>query len=103
MVLKGHVTLLLLTSVRSSPSHGFAIAEELRRKSRGEFDFDDGVVYAGLHRLEKDGLLKSHWEKVDRRKCRVYELTDEGRSRLGDQRSQWRRFARAMEAILEST
>lgn len=102
MILKGHVPLLLLSSVRSAPSHGFAIAEELRRKSRGEFDFDDAVVYAGLHKLEGEGFVKSRWEVVDLRKCRVYQLTDKGRKALGEQKTQWSRFVTAMEAVLET-
>lgn len=102
MTLKGYVNLLLLRSVRDLPSHGQAIAEELRRKSKGVFDFDDAVVYTGLHRLESEGLLVSHWTEVEGRRCRVYQPTDKGRTAMTDQRSQWRRFVQAMKAILEA-
>ncbi len=49
--LYGHIELLLLAAVRSRPSHGLAIIEELHRKSRGEFNLATGTVYPALHRL----------------------------------------------------
>ncbi len=100
--LKGHLDLLLLAAVRSRPSHGYAIIEELKRKSRGALDLADGTVYPALHRLESEGLLKSKWERPQGRRCRVYSLTDKGRTALGEQHNDWKRFAAAMSAVLES-
>ena len=99
--LKGHLDLLLLAAVRSTPSHGYAIIEELKRKSLGAFDLGDGTVYPALHRLEQDGLVVSRWEKPQGRKARVYEITEAGRRSLGEQTEDWRRFVVAMQAVLE--
>ena len=60
-ILKGHLDLLLLAAVRARPAHGYAVIDELRRRSGGTFDLPEGTVYPALHRLERGGLLASHW------------------------------------------
>jgi PadR family transcriptional regulator len=100
--LKGHLDLVLLAAVRVGPSHGYAITQEVKRKSRGEFKFSDGTVYATLHQLQEDGFLKSRWETPEGRRCRVYELTDKGLKRLAEQETDWWRFVKAMRAVLDT-
>ena len=42
--LKGHLDLLLLAAVQSTPAHGYAIAETLRARSDGAFDLPEGTL-----------------------------------------------------------
>jgi DNA-binding PadR family transcriptional regulator len=56
-------------------------------------------VYPALHRLERAGLLSSSWSDGTRRR-RVYKLTGRGRHELGVRRSEWKDFAKAIEAVL---
>jgi len=101
--LKGHLDSLLLSIVASEPAHGYAIIEELRRRSGGAFALAEGSVYPALHRLERDGLLKSRWSKGAARRRRVYEVTRRGRSALRAQRREWRSFSDAVESVLDTT
>ena len=98
--LKGHLDLLLLGVVRGGPAHGYAIIEELRRRSAGTLDLPEGTVYPALQRLEKAGLLSSGWSEGGRRR-RVYELTRRGTSALREQEQDWREFSRAVEVVLK--
>jgi PadR family transcriptional regulator PadR len=100
--LKGHLDLLLLTAVRLQPSHGYAIAETLRRQSDGAFDLPEGTIYPALHRLERAGWLASRWEEQSGRRRRVYQLTARGRRVLSRQHREWREFVRAMHSIVQS-
>jgi DNA-binding PadR family transcriptional regulator len=97
--LKGHLDGLILAIVASAPMHGYAIIEELKRRSGGALALPEGTVYPALHRLEHAGLLSSAWSDGGRKR-RVYELTREGRGELGTKRSEWRDFARAVDAVL---
>src|SRR5687767_14304348 len=97
--LYGHLELLLLAAVRSQPSHGFAIMEELERKSRGEFQIASGTLYPALHRLEEEGFLSSKKQG----QVVVYQITAKGRRRLEEQETSWNRFASAMRTVLESS
>lgn len=98
--LKGHLDGLILSVVAAEPAHGYAIIESLKRRSGGVFDLPEGTVYPALHRLEADGLLTSSWATANGRKRRVYRLTRRGRTALGQQRSEWQAFARAVEGVL---
>jgi DNA-binding PadR family transcriptional regulator len=97
--LKGHLDSLILAVVASGPMHGYAIIEELKRRSGGALALPEGTVYPALHRLEGAGLLASSWSDGARRR-RVYRLTRSGRRELGIRRSEWRDFAATIEAVL---
>ncbi|HKB19746.1 MAG TPA: helix-turn-helix transcriptional regulator [Gaiellaceae bacterium] len=99
-VLRGHVDLLLLATLREGPLHGYGIVESLRSASAGAFDLAEGTVYPALYRLEAAGLLSSRWTKAAGRRRRVYELTRHGRGELARSRDEWRSFANAVEAVV---
>jgi DNA-binding PadR family transcriptional regulator len=67
--------LVLFTNAGCTERYGLEIAKELRIRS--------GTLYPALARLERDGLLKSHWEDADpssegRPRRRMYQLTAQG-------------------------
>ncbi len=99
--LKGHLELLLLATVSSGATHGYAIIKALRERSGELLDLPDGTMYPALHRLESAALLKSAWSSGEGRRKRVYELTPTGREALEQARSEWGEFARAVESIIE--
>lgn len=99
--LKGHLDLLLLAALERQPGHGYALAEMLRARSDGTFDLPEGTLYPALHRLERAKLLASRWSEVNGRRRRIYQLTPKGRSRLAQQRGEWRDFSRAVHAVVE--
>ena len=101
MDLRGHLDLLLLTTLRENgPAHGYAIITRLRARSLGAFDLPEGTVYPALQRLERDGLLASEWDASASRRRRVYRLTPAGTRALAAKRRDWRDFARGMRAVL---
>ena len=74
--LKGHLDALILAVLADGPLHGYAIIEQLKRRSDGALALPEGTVYPALHRLEAAGR------------------------ELGTRRSEWREFSRAVEAVL---
>jgi PadR family transcriptional regulator PadR len=98
--LKGHLDLLLLAALEKQPAHGYAIVEALRRRSGGTFDLPEGTIYPALHRLERSGLLASHWSDGDTRRRRVYRVTRKGLKVLSQRQQEWRQFARAVTGIV---
>jgi PadR family transcriptional regulator PadR len=100
--LKGHLDMLLLAVLRGQAAHGYALIEELRRRSGGTFDLPEGTVYPALHRLERAGRLSSRWASDAPRRRRVYELTEAGRTALAAHERDWGRFADGVAAVLGS-
>src|SRR6516165_8436929 len=100
-MLKGHLDMIVLTALSAGPAHGYAVIEEIRRRSGQAFDLPEGTIYPALHRLEQAGLLSSRWTAGETgRQRRVYVLTRRGRSALADHQSVWQRFAAAIGGML---
>ena len=90
---------MLLAVLEAGPRHGYAIVEELSRRSQGEFDLAEGTIYPALHRLEAAGLLSSRWEIVSGRRRRVYALSQTGVAAVGERLASWRTFRTAVDAV----
>lgn len=100
---KGHLDVLLLAILENEPTHGYAVIEELKRRSNGAFELPEGSVYPALHRLERAGYLKSRPVEVSGRRRRVYEITKWGRRALAQGRDEWREFSFAVRLVLGGT
>ncbi|MGI8416575.1 MAG: PadR family transcriptional regulator [Nakamurella sp.] len=94
--LQGHLELLVLAILADAPRHGYAVIEELRRRSDGAFDLPEGTVYPALHRLEKAGEIASEWGVVGGRRRKTYQLGPVGRRALVGRRAHWNAFAGAV-------
>jgi PadR family transcriptional regulator PadR len=99
--LKGHLDGLLLASLEAGPRHGYAIMEQLRTGSGGQFDLPTGTIYPALRRLEQAGLIRGTWSEAGGRRRRVYDLTPAGRRMLAAERGTWREFSAAVTALLQ--
>ena len=100
-MLKGHLDMIVLAAMVDGPAHGYAVIQEIKRRSGGAFDLPEGTIYPTLHRLEKAGYLASHWTTAESgRKRRVYKMTRRGERALSDHRALWRRFADAIGGLL---
>ncbi len=97
---KGHVDLLLLSVLERDPAHGYGLVEALRERSEGVFELAEGTIYPALYRLERQGLVASSWDTVGGRKRRMYRLTARGGRELSRQRSEWRTYVQAVEAVV---
>ena len=101
--LRGHIDTMVLATLRRGPAHGYALARELAERSAGTFTLGEGTLYPSLHRLEHDGFVASEWTKHAGRRRRVYRLTNAGEASLVERRSDWKAFARGMNALLEGS
>jgi transcriptional regulator len=99
-LIHGHLDLLVLSVLAGGAAHGYAMAEELRRRSGGELDLREGTLYPALYRLEAAGLLSSAWLQAGGRRRRMYRLTRPGRRALERQRNEWSAFARTVTQVI---
>ncbi len=99
--LKGHLEMLLLAALQAGPAHGYGVIDDLKRRSEGAFDLQEGTIYPALHRLEHSGLIESEWSVENGRRRRVYRLTRKGRGALEEKTSAWLSFSRATTRALE--
>ena len=83
-------TPIVLAILAEGDSYGYAILQRVRELSGGRLEWTDGMLYPVLHRLERLGYVKAHWETADSgRKRKYYHITAQGRAQLADERRQW--------------
>ena len=103
-MLKGHLDMIVLAALAAGPAHGYAVIEEIRRKSGQAFDLPEGTIYPALHRLEQAGLLTSRWVTAESgRRRRIYALTRRGDRALVERRAVWQQFSDAIGGLLAGT
>ncbi len=90
-------TPLVLAILSESDSYGYQIIKDVKMLSKGEMEWTDGMLYPVLHRLEKDKLIESYWEKMDGRRRKYYRILDKGRKELQYKRSLWQKVNRTLE------
>ena len=102
-LLKGSITLLLLSLLSHGEMYGFEILRESARRSADAFELKEGTLYPALHQLEKRGLVKAEWRTGDNnRERKYYALTPKGKKAAKESERQWLHLTGAMKAILES-
>ena len=102
-LLRGTVDLLVLRTLLQGSMHGFAIARWIREESGDRVSFEDAALYQSLHRLERQGAVKSSWGRSDKnRRARFYELTGRGRERLETESKEFRSYAETVTRLLET-
>ncbi len=95
---KGTAEFLVLAQLEERESHGYEIALQIGRRTRGALSFNAASLYPVLYRLERRGLIKGRWvEKPGERRRRFYKLTSSGRKMLAEQRKGWIDFVEAVQ------
>jgi PadR family transcriptional regulator PadR len=100
MNFKGTLPTLILESLAQGPSHGYAIAQSIKSRSKGILDFKEGTLYPALHKLETGGQVESYEGSENNRPRRYYRITKTGRGVLAKDRAEWRAISQAVTGIL---
>ncbi len=100
-MLHGNVETLLLAMLDEDDNYAYQLRWDLRDRSRGYFQLNEGHLRTNLKSMEKRGLLKSRLHgAAHSRQRRYYTITAKGRKALDDRIHGWRRFATAMNMVL---
>jgi len=100
-LLQGTLDLLILKSLIFGPLHGWGISKWIRQVSDDVLQINQGSLYPALYRLEDREWVSAKWGiSPDGRRAKFYTLTPEGKRQLADERTEWRRFAVAIEQVL---
>jgi PadR family transcriptional regulator PadR len=100
--LQGALPILVLKILaRRGPLHGYAITTQIETAS-DVLRVEEGSLYPALHRLEESNLVKARWVvTANKRRARVYEVTEDGLRRLEREEQRWRTVTLAVGRLLE--
>ena len=102
-LVQGTLDLLILKILALEPLHGWAIAQRIRQMSRDVLQVGQSALYPALHKLERQGLVKSQWDLSDtNRRAKFYTLTRSGKKAVADEAANWERLSAAISSIVRA-
>lgn len=81
---QGDLKYVILQLLEEKPRHGYEIIKALEERSGGAYSPSPGTVYPTLTMLEDLGYARARTEESGKK---IYEITDEGRTYLRENRS----------------
>jgi PadR family transcriptional regulator PadR len=100
-LLQGTLDMLILRTLCQGAQHGYGIANAIRAGSGDILRAETGSLYPALHRLEKQGWVKSEWRQSEnRQRAKYYNLTPAGRKQLAAEHSRWKLMSAAIAELM---
>lgn len=100
-LVKGTLTLLVLSVLEHGELYGYEIAQRIRQRSGNVFAPSEGALYPALHRLEREGAVEASWgagERGPRR--RYYAITPRGTGLLAEARREWQSMSDGVSRVI---
>jgi DNA-binding PadR family transcriptional regulator len=95
---------IILGILRHGNSYGYLIIKKIKEISGGKMNYSDGMLYPVLHRLEKEGLIRSNWTmEGDAKPRKYYEITEQGKDALRIEKEQWVQVNAVLSSIWDVT
>ena len=101
-LLQGTLDMLILQTLQWGPQHGYAISQTIQAQSSDALKIETGSLYPALHRLQKQGWVRSEWRQTEaKQRAKFYRLTPAGKKQLSRERDRWAQLVAAIAGILQ--
>jgi transcriptional regulator len=102
-IIRGTADMLILKLLAIQPMHGWGIVKHVEQRSKENIRIQPGALYAALHRLTRQGWIRSSWKTTaNGQRARYYALTAAGSRRLAEETANWKRLSRGVDLILSA-
>jgi PadR family transcriptional regulator PadR len=100
-LLQGTLDMLILQTLQWGPEHGYGIGNAIRTHSGELLKVETGSLYPALHRLERQGWVKSEWKISEAgQRAKYYRITAAGKKQLAGEQERWAQLAAAIAGIM---
>lgn len=100
-LMQGTLDMLILKTLQWGSAHGYGIVQALRTQSGDVLRVETGSLYPALHRLERQGWVRSEWKQSEsNQRARYYRITPAGKKQLAEELSRWEQMVEIMGGIL---
>lgn len=100
-LLKGTLqTIVLKVLADYGKMYGYEITQRVKELSDGTILLTEGALYPTLHRMEKEGFLKTEVVMMGKRVRKYYRLTPEGKSNVDAKVEALTSFLQTMKSLL---
>ena len=102
-VVRGTLDMLILRVLAREAEHGWGICERIQQLSRDALKVQQGSLYASLHRMTREGWIRSYWDvTANNRQARYYAITRAGRQQLKVESEEWARLANGVALVMSN-
>jgi PadR family transcriptional regulator PadR len=103
-MIRGTLDMLILRILSLEPMHGWGISERIQALSAEALRVQQGSLYASLHRLTREGWIKSSWRDTESgRRARYYALTRVGERQVAIETEHWLRLSSGVGRVIALT
>jgi PadR family transcriptional regulator PadR len=100
-LLQGTLDMLILQTLQWGPQHGYGISQALRIRSGEVLQVETGSLYPALHRMERQGWVRSEWKLTEsNQRAKYYRISAAGRKQLVSDHDRWQQMVAAIGAIM---
>jgi PadR family transcriptional regulator PadR len=100
-LLQGTLDMLIPQTLQWGPQHGYGISQAIRIKSGEILQVETGSLYPALHRLERQGWVRSEWKLMEsNQRAKYYRITSTGKKQLASDHGRWQQMVEAIGAIM---
>src|ERR1700730_3760056 len=101
-LVQGTLDMLLLRALQWGPQHGYGMVQALRVHSGEVLQVETGSLYPALHRLERQGWVRSEWKQTEsKQRAKYYRITAAGKKQLSRDLGRWQQMVDAVAAIMQ--
>jgi DNA-binding PadR family transcriptional regulator len=79
---KGYIRIAVLILLNKKPHHGYEMMKAVDERTSGFWKPTAGGIYPILQDLENSGYISGEWDKENKRKRKVYQITKTGKKVL---------------------
>jgi len=102
-LVQGTLDMLILQSLCWGAQHGYGISQAIRSGSEDVLQVETGSLYPALHRLERQGWVKSEWKQSEnKQRAKYYRLTPSGRKHLSSEQDRWNQVSAAIAGLMNA-
>jgi transcriptional regulator len=96
--------MLILRVLSLEPMHGWGVSERIQAFSAEALRVHQGSLYASLHRLTREGWIRSCWQDTESgRRARYYALTAAGKRQVAVETDHWVRLSKGVGRLIALT
>src|SRR6185295_11935128 len=97
----GALEMMVLQTLLRQPLHGYALVQDIKRRSNDLLQVEEGSLYPALQRMLRAGWVKARWGvSASGRRVRTYEMTEAGRQHLAREVSSFERMLEGIHLVL---
>jgi PadR family transcriptional regulator, regulatory protein PadR len=100
-LLQGTLDMLILQTLQWGPQHGYGISQAIRFRSGEVLQVETGSLYPALHRLERQGWVRSEWKQTEsNQRAKYYRITATGKRQVASDHNRWQQMVEAIGAVM---